>query len=225
MMKFLNIILYVFYKLYYGKSYLSNRRGLALFRLRLAGSLSMFNEGQIIACKIKVVGKNNSILFDNNTFIKRCSILIKGDNCTLDVRGGRQMVDSSFELLDSNTSISVKSNTGFNRNRIVVAGIGNRVDIGANCIFAEYAEVWASDTHSILDANTNTRINVDKPVKIGDKVWIGNRALIMKGVNIESESVIGAGSIVTKNIESNSLVAGIPATCIRTEIKWDINRL
>lgn len=224
-MKLLSFLHYILYKCLYTKSYCYSGNGVALLRLNLKGQLSIINKGKFVYCKVKVIGRNNTILLDENTNLKRCSILIKGSNCVVDIRGGRLMIGSSIELLDSNTRFLVKSNTGFNKNRIVVAGIGNSVDIGSDCVFAEHAEIWASDTHSILDMETNTRINIDKPIHIEDKVWIGNRTLIMKGVTIGTNSVIGAGSIVTKDIEPHSLATGIPARSIRTNIKWDINRL
>lgn len=53
------------------------------------------------------------------------------------------------------------------------------------------------------------------PVSIGNNVLIGTRAVILPGVKIGNNVVIGAGSVVTKNIPSNSIVAGIPAKVIK----------
>lgn len=54
-----------------------------------------------------------------------------------------------------------------------------------------------------------------KPITIGNNVWIGTRAIIMPGVTIGDGAVIGAGSIVTKDVESNTVVAGVPARFIK----------
>jgi maltose O-acetyltransferase len=54
------------------------------------------------------------------------------------------------------------------------------------------------------------------PVTIGDNVWISTGALILPGVTIGSNSVIGAGSVVTKDIPANSLAVGNPCKVIRT---------
>lgn len=57
-----------------------------------------------------------------------------------------------------------------------------------------------------------------KPVVIGDDVWIGTRSIILPGVNIGSHSIIGAGSVVTKDVEEWSIVAGNPAKYIRSRL-------
>jgi maltose O-acetyltransferase len=53
-----------------------------------------------------------------------------------------------------------------------------------------------------------------RPVEIADDVWIGQRAIIMPGLKIGSHTVIGAGSIVTKDVPEGAVVAGIPARII-----------
>lgn len=54
-----------------------------------------------------------------------------------------------------------------------------------------------------------------KPTKIGKDVWIGANSIIMTGISIEDGAIIAAGSIVTKNVEAYSIVAGIPARFIK----------
>ena len=54
-----------------------------------------------------------------------------------------------------------------------------------------------------------------KPINIGKDVWIGSNCIITAGVNIESGSVIAAGSIVTKNVQANQIVGGNPAKLIK----------
>jgi acetyltransferase-like isoleucine patch superfamily enzyme len=183
------------------------------------------NSSRIIKSNIFSDGNNNTIEFDEGVRIYNCKFIIIGSNCSIKIKGTRIIKNSKFELLDSNTSIVIGSNTGFNNNRVLVAGIGNKIEIGNGCIFAENAELWASDTHSVVDLETNKRLNPDRPIIIENNVWICNRVLIMKGVNIGENSVIASGSIVTKDIERNAIAAGIPAKVIKRNIKWDIQRL
>lgn len=62
--------------------------------------------------------------------------------------------------------------------------------------------------------------NMTKPVVIEDHVWIGAGSTILKGVTLGAGSIIGAGSVVTKDVLSNTVVAGNPAKVIKTGVKW-----
>ena len=86
--------------------------------------------------------------------------------------------------------------------------IGNDVMMGPNCIIY-------TRNHKIDDVTVpmNTQGNAEeKPVTIGDDVWIGSRVIILPGVKIGSHSVIGAGAVVTKDVPEFAIAAGNPAT-------------
>ena len=59
-------------------------------------------------------------------------------------------------------------------------------------------------------------LEITKPITLGDKVYIGNNAILLPGVTVGNNVVIGAGAIVTKDVPANSVVAGVPARVIRT---------
>lgn len=54
------------------------------------------------------------------------------------------------------------------------------------------------------------------PVNIKDRVWVGDKVTILPGVTIEENSIIGANSVVTKNVPANTVFAGNPAKIIKT---------
>jgi acetyltransferase-like isoleucine patch superfamily enzyme len=223
--KIISIIIFIYYKIRYFDSKLKID-GIGILRLKIDGNVSLkIKSGYIVKSKIVAIGKNNCLIFDDDVKISNCELFIRGNNCTVHLKGNRNMSNTHFVLKDDSTTLKVEKNTGFNHDKIVVEGINNIVTIGSDCIFAEDVGIWSSDTHSILNTETDERINPDLPIHIGDRVWFGNRALIHKGVNIGNDVVIGAGSIVIKDIPNNSLVAGVPAKIIKTDIKWNINRL
>jgi maltose O-acetyltransferase len=82
--------------------------------------------------------------------------------------------------------------------------------IGKNCVIAPNAVILTHDA-SYLPTTGRYRI---APVEIGDRVFIGYGAVIMPGIKVGSDSVIGAGAVVTKNVPNNSVAAGVPARII-----------
>lgn len=109
--------------------------------------------------------------------------------------------------------------------------IGKNVFINACCRFQDQGGIEIGDGsligHNTTIATLNHDFNPDKranlhpsPVKIGKNVWIGSDCTILPGVEIGDGAVIGAGSIVTKNIPANSIAVGNPARVIKQiEIK------
>ena len=89
--------------------------------------------------------------------------------------------------------------------------IGDRVTVGANCIITD------SDFHPLEAAHHRT-ISLDgatAPVIIEDGVFIGMHCLILKGVTLGAGSVIGAGSVVARDVPPGVIAAGNPARVIR----------
>lgn len=96
-------------------------------------------------------------------------------------------------------------------------GAAHSIKIGKNVLIASRVYITDHD-HIFNDPNIppiRTAL-VTRPVIIEDEVWIGEGAAILKGVHIGRRSVIGANSVVTKDIPPHSVVGGIPAKIIKT---------
>jgi len=91
---------------------------------------------------------------------------------------------------------------------------------GSDCIIAAGTIIRDTDAH-VIHYDGRTGSNMTERIVIGDHVWIGNRALILKGVTIGDGAVIAAGAVVTKNVPAFSLAAGNPARIIREGIRWE----
>ena len=81
--------------------------------------------------------------------------------------------------------------------------IGNHVLIGANC------QIGDRDDHS------NRYASQSKPIEIKDHVWLGMNVTMLKGVTIGENSIIGANSLVTKDIPANCIAGGVPCKVIK----------
>ena len=104
--------------------------------------------------------------------------------------------------------------------------LGKNVFINAGCRFQDQGGIYIGDGtfigHNVIlatlnhDLNPNTRADMyPKPIHIGKKVWIGSGAIVLPGVRIGDNSVIAAGSVVTKNVPENVVYGGNPAKFIK----------
>jgi acetyltransferase-like isoleucine patch superfamily enzyme len=87
------------------------------------------------------------------------------------------------------------------------------VQIGSNTMLASSAYITDADWHDIYDRSQP--IGRCAPVILGENVWIGDSAIVCKGVTVGENSVIGAGSVVAGDIPANVIAAGNPARVIR----------
>lgn len=109
--------------------------------------------------------------------------------------------------------------------------IEEHVEIGSYCLISWNVGIADCDFHPLepmqrrLDAMALAPFFADRPprpplttapVRIGDNVWIGMNAVVLKGVTIGENAVIAAGAVVTRDVPPNSVAAGNPATVIRT---------
>lgn len=113
---------------------------------------------------------------------------------------------------DYGTNITVGKKVFFNFNCVVLDVMP--VMIGTNVLFGPAVQIYTA-THP-LDAGVRRQwLELAKPVTIGSDVWVGGGAIICPGVSIGDRSVIGAGSVVTRDVPSDVLAVGNPCRVIR----------
>jgi galactoside O-acetyltransferase len=163
---------------------------------------------------------------------KSCTVnvlRIRGkQNCSLKVGNG-SIVHASLLFERPDAEILIGNDTFIGKSNLVAA---SKVSIGSNVLISWGVTIVDHNSHSIRYAQRAEDVadwrvgkkdwsNVAiKPVQIGDKSWIGFNAMILKGVTIGEGAIVGAGSVVTKDVPAWTIVGGNPAKVIR-EISED----
>jgi acetyltransferase-like isoleucine patch superfamily enzyme len=120
-----------------------------------------------------------------------------------------------IRTLTTSAKITIGDNVGMSGTTLLAR---KSITVGDNVLFGANCTVIDSDHHQI---DPTSRLNDDvakiisKSVVIENNVWLGGSVMVLKGVTIGRNSVVGAGSIVTADVPSNVLVAGNPAKIIR----------
>lgn len=143
-----------------------------------------------------------------------------GKGVHISVVRGAQLAIGENAAIESCVEIVVEGKLVIGANCFI--GIGTvlvaaeNMAIGDDCLIGAYATVRDQD-HVIetRDVPYREQGRVCAPVSIGRNVWIGTKATILRGVTIGDNSVIGANSVVTRDIQANCVAAGIPAKVIR----------
>ena len=113
---------------------------------------------------------------------------------------------------DYGYNIEIGENFYSNHNLVILDGakiiFGNNVFIGPNCGFYTAG-------HPINVIERNEGLEYAKPINIGNNVWLGGNVVVMPGVTIGNNTIIGAGSVVTKDIPSNVIAVGNPCKVLK----------
>ncbi len=127
-----------------------------------------------------------------------------------------------FDLDGTKQTLFIGKNCEIGDNVHIVAH--QKVTIGENCLMA--SKIFISDTnhgtydnsdpHSDPNTAPNDRRLVTKPISIGNNVWIGENVVVLLGVTIGDGCIIGANSVVNRDIPAGTIAAGSPARVIKT---------
>lgn len=129
----------------------------------------------------------------------------------LGAHGKRLTIEPPF-YCDYGSNIYLGDSVYFNYNCVVLDV--NRVDIGDRVLIGPNVQIYAA-THPLSPEIRASGLELGKAVKIGSDVWIGGGAIILPGVTIGKNSVIGAGSVVTGDVPEGVLAAGNPCRVIK----------
>lgn len=195
-------------------------------RIKYFKGLKVKNEGRA-KLKKDVRGNNNYLEIGRHSIIKDIRIHIRGnnnrivfgENCRIEKGCSFWAEGSGIEIrIGNNTSIQYNSHFCAQEDKISIV-------LGDDCMLSNNIIIRTSDSHSVLNSITKERINPPGNVIIGNHVWIAAQVIVLKGVQLGDNSIVGTRSIVTKSVPSNCLAVGMPAKTIKENVTWDRRRI
>lgn len=160
-----------------------------------------------------VVGANTE-LFGSVNIHGSDNLVVIGENI-------RQWSMLNMRLWSSRQVLFWGAGSTSNGCEIVMQGDDTRIVVGDDCMFANNIYLRNSDMHPMVDLRTGRHLNPPADVRIEPHVWVGQEALILKGVTIGRGSIVGAKSLLNRHVRPYSLVAGVPARLVRADVGWD----
>lgn len=186
------------------------------------------------------------IILTRNVYLKKLKgkVVIKGSIKTAQIRIG--FMDTSLSTGKEKCVLNIEGLIEFNGRAKIGAGskiavgpngrliFGNNfkitsntsiacfkeIEFGKDCLLSWDILIMDTDAHTIFNSDRE-KINYDKKIEIGNRVWIGTRSMILKGAKIPSNCVIGANSLIASEYcQSNSIILGNPSKIIKNEITW-----
>lgn len=130
--------------------------------------------------------------------------------------GSQISIGSGSYFFSDNGTIMIGNRTSFNINCNLNTSIGGNLSIGSNCLIGPNVVMHTANHHfNNKDIPIRDQGHAVADIRIADNVWIGASVIILSGVTIGEGAVIAAGSVVTKDVENNTVVAGVPARFIK----------
>ncbi|MCM1139469.1 MAG: acyltransferase [Muribaculum sp.] len=184
-------------------------------------------DGILFNCQFRISGNGHRIIIGKGTRIYNCTIDISGANNILEIGNSTGIYDSGrIRIEDMNNKVRIGNRVSISSAFFSVADNFTTIEIGDESLISSNVTFRTSDSHSILDALSNKRINHGKDINIGCHCWIGNNATILKGSVIKDNSIIGTHSLVAgSEIPANCCAVGLPARVVKNNVKWIRERI
>jgi acetyltransferase-like isoleucine patch superfamily enzyme len=174
----------------------------------------------------RITGNNNVITIGARSQISRSTFVLSG--CSGRIVIGEECVLDGVGVVfeDDDGVLTIGNRTCIHHNaHLAVVEPGRSIVIGAECLFSSYIDIRTSDSHSVIDIASGSRLNYGADVIVGDHVWLGQNVAVLKGSEVGENCVVGMRSVVSGYIPRDSVAVGVPARVIRSGVTWTQARL
>jgi len=194
----------------------------------LAGALGLYCRGKLYPYLFGAVGKN--VVFGRGIALRHPHKIRVGDNaviddhCMLDAKGGANkgivigkgvFIGRGSILCCKDGDIAIQDNVNISYNCELFSS--RYLLIGRDSVIAAYCYLMSGGSydHRRLDVTFAAQDGYAQgPTTIGEDCWLGAKVVVLDGVSIGERTVVGAGSVVTKNLPSHTVAVGVPARVV-----------
>lgn len=129
---------------------------------------------------------------------------------------GKAYFGAGVKVINSG-KLAIGANSTITGNSTIICH--EHIEIGENCLISWDCQISDTDFHKIIENDEQT--NVNKPIIIGDNVWIGSKCIVLKGVNIADGVIVAAGSVVTKELADEDSIY-ISNKIAKKKVQWKL---
>ena len=167
-----------------------------------------------------MLGRNNYIKIYEGTRFENCRFRIRNNN-TIIIKRSKYRIQNIRMYSNNYTTLNIGNDFLCLECDIRLQENKTGLIIGNNCMFSTEIRIYATDSHAIYSIDDGKVLNIGKVITIGNHVWIGRRVNLLKNTKINDNSIVGFGSVVTKEFtEQNVVIAGFPAKIIKRGVNW-----
>ena len=192
-----------------GLAWLSHRQGL---RVLIYAGTSFSNRGTISVAPGCLLTVNEPWFF---AAAEPGSLIISPGGMLALAQGHFSIKSRAFIEVKDGARLTIKGGGGY-ASRGVQIECTDSIAIGSGAAIGPDVIIRDSDGHPLTDPLHRR----SAPVVIGDRVWIGARAMILKGVTMGDGAIVAAGAVVTQDVPVRCVVAGVPARVVRRDVSW-----
>ncbi len=177
-------------------------------------------QSDMINSEIIFEGTGNILYIEDGVQLNDSKIVFAGNDALCYIRKSSRRISLKMDIW---RECAVYIGQGINNNGKLnlVASERQNIIIGDDCLFSFGIWMRCADPHLIYDCTTRKRLNASKSILLGDHIWVGQDAKVLKGTIVGSGSLIGAGSIVSgKKMPSHTVFAGVPARMVKQNVFW-----
>jgi acyl-[acyl carrier protein]--UDP-N-acetylglucosamine O-acyltransferase len=164
--------------------------------------------------------KNNVVVIDQKS---KCfgRVVIRGShNTAIMIGSSEQRSPINVHMHSSRNYFFFGRGSTSNSTTFEMGTDGTSCVVGEDCMFSAFIDVTTDDMHAMIDLTSGEHLNPAADILIEPHVWVGMRAMILKGVTVGFGSILGARALVTRDVPRRVAVAGVPASIRKTRVSW-----